>query len=210
MGRRARVSREQVMGAARVAFGERGFEGTTLASIGARLGVSPAALLRHAPTKEALFAAAMEAGHAETGLPSDFLTGLSGGEEPIAVLRRFARALVPFIEGRLGETIAAWMRIKSSEGVPTIQLPFDPRRRSSPPQRILAELTAYMRRASRAGTLSVKSPRAAALAFLGALQAYAFMHRVAQISPRVPLDAYIETYLQVWKKGALAPGRKSR
>ena len=61
MGRRARVSREQVMGAARAAFAERGFEGTTLASIGARLGVSPAAVLRHAPTKEALFSAAMEA-----------------------------------------------------------------------------------------------------------------------------------------------------
>ena len=113
-------------------------------------------------------------------------------------------------EGRLGETIAAWMRMRSSEGVPAIELPFDPRRRSSPPQRILSELTAYMRRASRAGALSVKSPRAAALAFLGALQAYAFMHRVAQISPVVPLDAYIETYLEVWKKGALGRGRRSR
>jgi AcrR family transcriptional regulator len=198
------------MGAARTAFGERGFEGTTLASIGARLGVSPAAVLRHAPTKEALFSAAMEAGHAETGLPSDSLTGLTGREDPIAVLRRFARALVPFIEGRVGETIAAWMRMKSSEGVPAIELPFDPRRRSSPPQRVLADLEAYMRRASRAGALSVKNPRAASLAFLGALQAYAFMHRVAQISPPVPLDTYIETYLQVWRRGALGPRRRGR
>jgi len=198
------------MGAARAAFGQRGFEGTTLASIGARLGVSPAAVLRHAPTKEALFAAAMDAGHDEAGLPSDLLAGISGGEEPIAVLRRFARALVPFIEGRMGETIAAWMRMRSSAEVPSIQLPFDPRRRSSPPQRVLSELEAYMRRAARAGTLSLRNPRAAALAFLGALQAYAFMHLVAQISPPVPLDLYIETYLQIWKKGALRPGRRSR
>ncbi len=49
MGRPARVSREDVLRAAREAFGEHGFAGTTLADIGARIRVSPAALLRHGP-----------------------------------------------------------------------------------------------------------------------------------------------------------------
>ena len=60
MGRRAKVSREQVLAAARELFVARGFEGTTLAAIAGALALSPAALLRHAPTKQALFEAAME------------------------------------------------------------------------------------------------------------------------------------------------------
>ncbi len=61
MGRRAKVSREEILRGAREAFSERGFDGTTLAAIGAKVGLSPSALLRHAPTKEALFSAAMSA-----------------------------------------------------------------------------------------------------------------------------------------------------
>ena len=57
MGRPAKVHREDVLAAARDAFVRGGYEGTTLADISARLGVSPAALLRHAPTKQALFTA---------------------------------------------------------------------------------------------------------------------------------------------------------
>ena len=54
MGRRARASRDQILRAAREAFSERGFDGTTLAAIGARVGLSPSALLRHAPTTPSL------------------------------------------------------------------------------------------------------------------------------------------------------------
>lgn len=210
MGRPERVTREEVLRAAREAFAERGFDGTTLAAIGLRLRVSPAALLRHAPTKEALFAAAMEAGQSETNLPSAFLAGCDGSENPFPLLRRFAEALVPFIDGRIGETIAAWMRMRTVSGVPVLKFPFDPRRRSSPPQRILVDLEAYFRRAKKAGTLRVRDPRAAAVAWLGTLQAYVFMHRVAQIAPPVPLGEYLDTVLDVWKRGALSSGRRRR
>ena len=40
MGRPPRITRDQVLSQARQAFAERGFHGTTLADIGARLGVS--------------------------------------------------------------------------------------------------------------------------------------------------------------------------
>ena len=114
MGRPERVTRDQVLKAAREAFADRGFEATTLASIGRRIGVSPAAILRHAPTKAALFAAAIEAGYADDALPSAFLEECDGTENPLLVLRRFASSLVPFIEGRMGETIATWMRLRSA------------------------------------------------------------------------------------------------
>src|SRR4029079_8787818 len=89
-----------------------GFEGTTLAAIAARLDLSPAALLRHASTKEELFAEAMRAGEGEIRPPVEFLVDLTGREAPRAVLERLARAMVPFIEGKLDEMVASWMRAK--------------------------------------------------------------------------------------------------
>jgi AcrR family transcriptional regulator len=41
MGRRPKVTREEVLATARQVFAERGFEGTTLAAIASRLDVSP-------------------------------------------------------------------------------------------------------------------------------------------------------------------------
>jgi AcrR family transcriptional regulator len=214
MGRRPRVSREQVLRASREVFAERGYEGTTLTSIAARVGLSPAAVLRHAPTKEALFREALAAGEVEAALPSDFLAGLSDDADPAAALARLARTLVPFIERKMGENIARFFKARNEMEARTVRLPFDPRRKSSPPARVLSALEAYFRRARSAGRLRLSDPRAAALAFLGAIQSYAFMHRVARISPPVPLDRYLAALLEIWTRGAISSerrtGRKSR
>src|SRR4030095_8460560 len=109
MGRTARVHREEVLAAARAGFLEGGYAGTTLAQIGARLGVSPAALLRHAPSKQALFDQAM-------GLPAErdlhplaFLEGVESGADPRAVLRRVGQVFVPFIQERLREVVSLYL-----------------------------------------------------------------------------------------------------
>ncbi|HEU5248961.1 MAG TPA: helix-turn-helix domain-containing protein [Thermoanaerobaculia bacterium] len=207
MGRPARVSRDAVLRAAREAFAERGFDGTTLASIGARVGLSPSALLRHAPTKEALFTAAMSAPVEELS-PIEFMADARGDEDPAQVLRRIAFAVVPFIEAKLGESIARWQRARTADEARTLKLPFDPRKQPSPPARALALTEQYFRRASRAGRLSVRDSRAAALAFLGSLNAYVFLQRVMRIpdSP-VPLRRYVDTLLAIWSRGAIRPAR---
>jgi TetR/AcrR family transcriptional repressor of mexJK operon len=203
MGRPARVSRDEVLRAAREAFSERGYDGTTLAAIGAKVGLSPAALLRHAPTKEDLFSAAMSA-RADDVPPIEFLTTADGRDDPARVLRRLAFAVVPFLEAKLGENIARWLRARSAKEARTITLPFDPRRRPTPPARALALLEGYFRRARRAGRLDVRDTRAAALAFLGSLHAYVFLHRVVRISePPVPLGRYVDTLLDIWSRGAV-------
>ncbi len=208
MGRRARVSREEVLRAAREAFAERGFDGTTLAAIGARVGLSPSALLRHAPTKEALFSAAMSA-PAEELPPIEFLARAEGREDPARLLRRLALAVVPFLEEKLGENIARWLRAKTAEEARTIRLPFDPRERPTPPARALALVEDYFRRAGRAGRIRVRDPRAAALAFLGSLNAYVFFHRVMRIAdPPVPLARYVDTLLDIWSRGAVSPAAR--
>ena len=207
MGRPARVTREQVLIEARRAFAERGFDGTTLANIGARVGVSPAALLRHAPSKKALFALAMESEPAGQALPTDFLASVQLSEDPARVLRRLAREFIPFIEQKMGENIARFLRVRTEEEARTIRLPFDPRKKSSPPIRAIRALEAYFRRARASGKISLRQPRAGALAFLGSLQSYVFFHRVLRIAPPVPLDSYLDTVMDLWRHGALGSAR---
>lgn len=213
MGRPARVSREEVLSAAREVFSERGYDAATLTAIASRVGISPAALLRHAPGKEALFAAAMSAGESDFPLPMDFLPEVDADEDPRRVLRRIAFAFLPFVEARLGESIARWMRSKVSL---TLRLPFDPRVKPSPPQRALALLENYFRRASKAGRIKVRNPRVAALTFLGSLHAYVFLHRVVEIvDPPVPFDEYVESLLDIWSHGAIrsrvrTPARRAK
>src|SRR6266540_4205936 len=188
MGRPARVTREQVL-------------------IEARVGVSPAALLRHAPSKKALFALAMESEPAGQALPTDFLASVQLSEDPARVLRRLAREFIPFIEQKMGENIARFLRARTEEEFRTIRLPFDPRKKSSPPIRAVRALEAYFRRARASGKISLRQPRAGALAFLGSLQSYVFFHRVLRIAPPVPLDTYLDTVMDLWRRGALHSGR---
>jgi AcrR family transcriptional regulator len=96
MGRPPRITRDQVLSQAREAFAERGFHGTTLADIGARLGVSPAAVLRHARTKQELFSLALETDQEAEPVPGDFLASTPTSQDPARVLRRLARELGPF------------------------------------------------------------------------------------------------------------------
>jgi AcrR family transcriptional regulator len=210
MGRPARVTREEVLAQARGAFAERGFEGTTLADIGARLGVSAAALLRHAPNKQALFALAMESEPAGEKLPAEFLASVPADANPALVLRRLAREFIPFIERKMGENIARFLRARTEEEARTIRLPFDPRKKTSPPALVVGALERYLRRASVARTVCVPNARAAALAFLGSLQSFVFFHRVLRMRPPIPLDVYLDTVIEIWKRGALRSARRSR
>jgi AcrR family transcriptional regulator len=211
MGRRAKVTREEVLKAAREAFGDRGYDGTTLATIAARLGISAAALLRHAPTKDALFAAAMAPGRAsDAPFPMAFLAE-ADPRRPREVLRQLARTVIPFIEAQMSESIARWMYAKSAEEGSTITVPWNARSENSPPRRVFALLEAYLRRASRAGAVRVRDPRAAAMAFMGNINAYIFFHQVMHlVDPPIPLDHYIDTFLDIWSRGAFVPPRKRK
>src|SRR4029450_12447817 len=122
MGRTPRVTREEVLAAARETFVERGYAGATLAQIGSRLEVSPAALLRHAPTKKALFDAAM--GQVEPDLlPLEFLEDLEGSEDPLPVLRRVGQVFIPFLEARIREVVARWVYFKRAPEGPFKEVP---------------------------------------------------------------------------------------
>jgi AcrR family transcriptional regulator len=209
MGRTARVNRQQVLSAARETFVEHGYEGARLSDIAARIGVSAAALLRHAPTKRDLFLACMGETEPEA-MPFEFLEKLDGSEDPRAVLRRAGEALVPFLEAKMRQIVARWIYFKTVPGVGRMPLPFDPAARPTPPQRNLKYLESYLRRAVRRGRLRLRDPHAAALAFLATLHSYVFLQHVMEVPEKpVPLDAYLDTVLDIWACGALVAGRKA-
>jgi AcrR family transcriptional regulator len=208
MGRRPKVDRRQVLAAARELFGARGYEGTTLAAIATRVGVTPSALLRHAATKQELFEAAFAAEAPRLRVPFEFLATLDATrQEPGAVLRRVGESFVPFFERVLGETMALWMRsnalrVEAPERLPLL---FDRDRGPTPPQQAIALLESYFRRATRAGRLRVRDPKATAVAFLGALQAYVLLHRIARaLDPPLPLPRYLDALVEAWL-GGIAP-----
>jgi AcrR family transcriptional regulator len=207
MGRTARVSRADVLAAARETFVERGYEGARLSDIASRLGVSAAALLRHAPTKRDLFVAAMGEPQSEP-MPFAFLEECDGTEDPVRVLRRAAETLVPFLESKLRQTVARWIYFKNVPGVGRLPLPFDPAARPNPPQQNLAHLERYLRRAVRRGRLRLRDPRAAAMAFLATIHSYVFLQRVVEILEEpMPLGEYLDTVLEVWTRGAVTNSR---
>lgn len=210
MGRTARVSREQVLDAARETFVDRGFEGATLAAIAAKIGVSPAALLRHARNKRELFVACMGPERDDL-LPLGFLDQESGAEDPGPVLRRVAETMVPFLKEKLRATMARFVYFKAVAGVGRIPLPFDPQVRPTPPQRNLGLLEAYFQRAVRHGRLRVSNPRAAALSFLATIHSYVFMQEVMRVLEKpLPLSEYLDTVIEVWTRGAIAArGKKA-
>ncbi len=214
MGRRPLRSRQEVLAAARAEFAAHGYDGATLQAIAGRLDLSPAALLRHAPNKEGLFAAAMAPAEGDLALPMDGLAQVAADADPRRVLRKLGEAFVPFIEERLAEMIAAWLRARSrgeasvEDGVPLRFLPWDPRQSPNPPQRAVALLEDYFRRAAKAGRMRLRDPRAAALAFVGSLHAYVFLHRVARVfDPPLPLDAYLGSLIDIWTTGAIRPAK---
>jgi AcrR family transcriptional regulator len=138
-------------------------------------------------------------------VPLEFLEALDGSEDPIPVLRRVAERVIPILEATLAESIVGWLHARRSRGPVAVPLPFDPRSRSTPPQRVFRALERYFEKAVRKGTLSITDPRAAATAFQGALFAYVSFQKLFHIlDPSLPMDRYLDTLTAIWTRGALA------
>jgi len=209
MGRPPTISRQQILEAARGTFAASGFEGTTLATIAGRLKVTPAALLRHFDSKQALFLEAMRMTAADLPPILTELEQTPGHRDPRIVLRRLAEDLLPFIQAKIGENIAVFMH-RGGRGVSSITIPVDlGRNLSNPRVQLLAIVTGYFRRAAAAEVLTLSDPRAAALLFLGSIHSYVFFHSVLRIvSPPYPLPLYIDSLLELWSHGGVKPARK--
>jgi len=204
MGRPPTINRERLIDTARRVFAAKGFDATTLADIAKELGVTPAAILRHVNSKQALFGLAMQSGML-LDPPACILElpRIDAKTDPRAVLRRIAEEFVPFIQDVLATRIVVAMHASSRST--SVVLPFDPEA-DNPPRRGLKIVADYFRRAAEAGVLRLSDPHAAALLFMGSLQGYVLSHTVLKITPPVPLNDYIDALLDLWTSGAIRSG----
>ncbi|HLJ73294.1 MAG TPA: TetR/AcrR family transcriptional regulator, partial [Thermoanaerobaculia bacterium] len=201
MGRPPTISRDQILQAARVVFTEKGFAASTLADIAGELHVTPAALLRHFESKQALFDAAMRG---SVALPACILRldDVDASTDPRLVLRELAEEWIPFASKTIAQNVVITMHQRSN---PTLVLPFDPRSEDSPPRRGEKILAGYFKRAKAAGVIDADDPRAAALLFIGSLVSYVFIHYVLRvIDPPYPVASYIDALIDLWTEGAIS------
>ncbi|WP_051080227.1 TetR family transcriptional regulator [Demetria terragena] len=85
-------ARDRLVEAARVAFGNNGFHGTTTRHIAAAAGMSPAAVYVHHPSKEALLYALSLAGH--TATLADVTAAEASSADPVEQVYAIVRAFV--------------------------------------------------------------------------------------------------------------------
>jgi AcrR family transcriptional regulator len=78
---RAPERREQILRAAAECFGTRGFRGTTTRDVAAAVGITEAALYRHFPGKEAIYAAILDKRIAEPDLVAHLDADARAGDE---------------------------------------------------------------------------------------------------------------------------------
>lgn len=200
MGRPPRITRDQILAAARAAFAERGFGSTTLADIARVLDVSPAAILRYFHTKQELFTAAMSTRDLQIPQALVELAFVDAASDPRVVLRSFASQVIPFIQSIIRSAIAVQMHMRAQQT--TLVLPFDTAAEETPPRRALRVVTDYFRRAMEAGVVRKADPHAMALLFVGQLQAYVLLHFVLNVGPVYPLDRYLDALIDLWSRGA--------
>jgi AcrR family transcriptional regulator len=202
MGRPPTIDRERLLESARRRFAAKGFEATTLAEVAGGLGVSPAAILRHFPSKRALFAEAMLGGRVELPHCLRELAMTDAHADPREVLRRVATEFVPFIRGVIEVSLAVQMHRNAHQT--SLVVPFDTKAADTPPRRAIRLVEDYFRRAIDAGTIQLRDPRAAARLFIGSLHSYVLFHHILAI-PTIPLDAYVDALIDLWTHGAIAP-----
>jgi AcrR family transcriptional regulator len=191
------------MEAARQTFVRKGYDSTTLADIAGDLGVTAAALLRHVHSKQDLFVESMSPGEPFQLPPAILqLDELSSDLDPRVVLRSLAEGFVPFLRGKMQETLVLIMHAQHTDLAGA--LPFHVGT-DSPPAHAVAAVERYFKRLKKGGLLRIDDPRAAALLFLGSIHAYVFFHYVLKIA-RQPysLERYIDEMLVLWSTGGIA------
>jgi len=198
MGRPPTITRDQLLTVSRRIFAAKGFESATLADIAAELKVTPAAVLRHAGSKRALFAEAMHLPVAPPPFILELATIDAAATDPREVLRNIAEQFIPFAQRILAENVVVFMHARTLS-----------KSKDSPPRRGIAIVEDYFRRAAAAGVITVADPRAAARLFMGSVHSYVFLHHVLNLPP-YPVDDYIDALIGLWTHGGIRARKTKR
>jgi len=194
MARTPKITKEQILSAAREVFLEKGFGGSTL-EIAQRANISEASIFKRFSTKEELFFTAM-------GIPEtpawvkdlETLSGIGDFEENITKIclemLKFYREVMPRL-----------MMIRSRGNV----IPFGPER-ASKPMRDLKALATFLEREIEFGRLRPCDPKITAHVLLGSLMNYIFLeHLDTDVSTSTADPVFVQGLVEILAQGIL-PG----
>ncbi len=201
---RGREKREQILGAARRLFLERGYERTSMEAIRAGAGVSKPTLYDHYPSKVDLFADVLRAvidEMAGSWLPP----AEAGGRSPTSA-RELHEALDELahhvVAGLMSPGYLALVRVVVAE-TPTF-----PRLgeifRSAGPERGLRAVATILRDAQERGLVEVADPDAAARLLVGAVMTYVVNDGLLLAAPREPAPERISAMVSLFTR-AISP-----
>lgn len=189
--------RRTILEVAERSFLERGYAETSMSTIAAELGGSKTTLWSYFPSKEALFAAVLDAKIA------DFQTALDEALIPVggtaAALRRFGRILL----GKITQpaSMALHRLIVGEAGrFPEIGRTFAERG----PDRVRARLCRYVEEEMAAGRLRAGDPMMAARQFIALCQAGCYLDRLwrpgcAMITdPGIDIEEAVTSFMHAW------------
>lgn len=196
--------RDQILDAAMTCFASAGFRGTTTREIASRVGLTEAALYRHFPSKEALYAAIIARKIEAPDLTAHLEAAASDGDDR-AVLGGLAHTLVQRVEAD-----PAFLRIllfTALEGHSLAEPFFAARVRS-----IREFLSGYVARRIEAGAFRSVDPVIAARAFLGMVSDYINVRVVFQQQAAYPqpIEEVVETFVSLFLTGIRAASGEGR
>jgi AcrR family transcriptional regulator len=187
MSRPTTISDDQILGAARAVFLERGAAATT-AEVARRAGIAEGSIFKRYKTKSDLFKAAM---HLDLeGEPEWFRTLRSWKElkDPRELLHVAGLQMIEFFRRLLPVQIMRW-----STGS-QFGLPEELRGPDSPPLRALKLLGAFFERQMKEGRMRRHDPEIVARIFLGSIQSFVFFEILMRLQDQMPMP--VETYLR--------------
>lgn len=197
MARKATITDEQILEAARWVFLHRGIAGT-VAEVAKSAGIAEGSVFTRFPTKEALFRAALEPKHEELAWLEVF--DRDGGD-PKETLAEAARQALAFFRRVIPSMIMMW---STERGLP------EPLRRADPlPFKALRRIIAWLEHEMAAGRMQRQDPEVLARVFVGSMQSYAFFELLLRAHRREVIDAerYVDGFVEQFWNGA-APRKK--
>jgi len=194
--------RRQILAAALSCFAERGFSGTTTRELARRVGITEAALYRHYPSKESLYAAMIEEKMAPVELV-DYMAPFARAGDDRAFFRELACEIFRRIEG--DPDLLRILLFTALEGHASSGPFFSLRVR-----RVREFISEYVARRVAEGAFRAVDPVLAARAFLGMVLDHIHVRRIygqADAYPQ-PLDEVAATFADIFL-GGVQRGREA-
>jgi AcrR family transcriptional regulator len=202
MARPSTITIDQILGAAREVFLEKGIEGTT-AEVARRAGIAEGSIFKRFKTKADLFRHAMEVKLREPDALR-LLLEQAGKGEVRENLYQFSSAMLAFLRRLIPLMVMSW----SNRGVGFPRHLASP---SSPPRKALEKLTEYFAAEIKLGRIRSQKPEILARQLMGAIQNYVFFELIVGQQDEMPMpeSVYVQGIVDLLWNGA-APLREEK